>query len=83
MKRVVIDFTIYPDGSTVLKIGDRGSRIGRDFRPDRKFFNPTPSMLGHLFNVPHTTVSSSRGEAGWYQLWSLKEPQAGNQINAV
>jgi hypothetical protein len=70
--RVVIDMTVYQDGSKVLKIGDRGSRIGADFRNDRKFFNPTESMLDKLFKVPHTVVSSSRGEAGWYQLWSLK-----------
>ena len=72
-KRVVIDLTIYPDGSKVLKIGDRCNRMtGRKFRPGRKFFNPTESMLAHLFTVPHIVVSSSRGEAGWYQLWSLK-----------
>lgn len=70
-KKVVIDFTRYPDGSTTLKIGDRGSRIGGDFRMDHKFFNPTQHMLEHLFKVPHVTVSSSRGEAGWWQLWRL------------
>jgi hypothetical protein len=72
-KRVVIDFTIYPDGSTVLKIGDRCERVtGWRFRPGREFINSTQSMLAHLFTVPHTVVSSSRGEAGWWQLWSLK-----------
>ena len=70
-KRVVVDMTVYPDGSKVLKIGDRCTGLS-DYRPGRKFFNPTDSMLGKLFKVPHTVVSSSRGEAGWYQLWSLK-----------
>jgi len=72
-KRVVIQLSIYPDGSKVLLIGDRCERMtGRNFRPGRKFFNPSESMMAHLFKVPHTTVSSSRGEAGWWQLWSLK-----------
>ena len=71
-KKVVIEFSIYSDGSTVLKIGDRGARVTGDFRNDRKFFNPTESMLAKLRSVPHTTVCSSRGESGWYQLWSLK-----------
>jgi len=72
-KRVQIDFTIYPDGTSALKIGDRCERMtGRNFRPGRTFCNPTKSMLAHLFSVRHVTVSSSRGERGWYQLWSLQ-----------
>lgn len=70
-KKVVIDFTRYPDGSTTLKIGDRGARVTGDFRPGCKFFNPTQHMLDQLYKVPHVTISSSNGEAGRWQLWQL------------
>lgn len=69
--KVVIDFTRYPDGNAVLKIGDRGSRIGGDLRTDRKFINPTESSMNRLFKVAHVKVSSSNGEIGWWQLWRL------------
>ena len=71
MKKVEIDLTIYPDGTSTLKIGDRGAVVTGDFRPGRKFFNPTQAQLDRLLTVSHVTVSSSVGVAGRWQLWRL------------
>lgn len=75
MTKVIINFTKYPDGSTTLKIGDRGNRISRNFRTDKTFFNPTEKQIARLFKVPHITISSSRGEIGWWQLWQLNNKE--------
>lgn len=72
-KTVQINFYRHPDGTTSLKIGDRCERFtGKNFRRGVKFFNPTDSMVQKLMSVPHVTISSSNGESGWYQLWSLE-----------